>query len=158
MKAGAVVEHLDILEHCHACGFAAGEGFAVADFQFQRGEETLSHRIVVRHARAAHAQPDFRILRFCPVSRAGVLAAAVVVQGQAWPWTSVLKRHIECALGQVDSLVIVHGPANHAPAVDVHDGGQVQHPLARRQLGDVADPGQDRWRRTATPASAARRA
>ena len=79
MHADAVVEQLDILEDRGACSIAVLERLVVGQFQLERGEETLGHRVVVGHARPAHAQPDFRFLRFCPVPRAGVLAAAVVM-------------------------------------------------------------------------------
>lgn len=124
MHADAVVEDLQIFEDGLPGVFPARVHRAFHQFQFQRREEALGHGVVVRHARPAHAQRDFRCLRFCPIPGAGVLAAAIMMQEQAGRRAALLQGHRQGALGQVDTLVIIHRPAHDATAVGIDDHGQ----------------------------------
>ena len=99
MQPGPVVEDFDVLKDSCSGGLPIFERAAVVYFQLQVRKEALDQCIVVRHAGPAHAQSDFRFRRFCPVVQASVLAALVVMKGQAWPRVALQQRHIQRETG-----------------------------------------------------------
>src|SRR5262249_34787852 len=77
MAPAAVVESFDVFEHC-APGVGPGLPPAwVNQFDFERSEETLRHRVVPAVAAAAHAAPD-------PVQRQQLLVVVAGGPGAGW--------------------------------------------------------------------------
>src|SRR5258708_34142236 len=75
MPALSVVEQLDVFEQ-RAAGLLARAPLSLVDqLDFERGEETLGHRVVPAVSDPAHAAQDSVCRQQLPVFPAGVLAA-----------------------------------------------------------------------------------
>jgi hypothetical protein len=58
MKALAIVEDFDVLEHAQPCGFKIGIFMVLGPLMLERPKEPLGHRVVVAIACAAHGRLD----------------------------------------------------------------------------------------------------
>ena len=79
MQPLAVVKHLDVVEELDLGLIQRGEALVMREFLFERAEEALHGRVVVRHAFAAHARSQAGCSELGQISAAGVLAALIAV-------------------------------------------------------------------------------
>src|ERR1700737_3979130 len=92
-----VVPSFDELEDCHASFDLGFETAAVEQFTFERGKETLAHRVIEAIADRAHRGPHARLAAALAEGERSVLAALVRMMnhggGPALPQGQVERLH-----------------------------------------------------------------
>src|SRR5215510_8757065 len=121
MAPAAVVESFDVLEH-RATGLDPGLPPAgVNQFDFERSEETLRHRVVPAVAAAAHAAPDPVQRQQLLVVVAGVLAATIRMMQQPWCRLALSERGPQCLQREAALEPLAQRPADHPAREQIQD-------------------------------------
>src|SRR5712671_5799425 len=94
MAAMRIVPTLDEFEDGHARFYLGFEAAAVEQFTFERGEETLAHRVIEAIADRAHRRPQAGLLATFAEGQRGVLAVLVRVMNHAGG-AALCERHVE---------------------------------------------------------------
>jgi len=82
MKALPVVEHLDVVEHCHFRLLAGMEATMMNVLDLERGKHALHRRVVQAIAAAAHRLNEAVPLQNGPIRLRSVLSPTIAVVDQ----------------------------------------------------------------------------
>ena len=74
------------------------------------------------------------------VPRGGILAAAIRVVQEPYPWVPVRQRHGESLLGQLHGQPVSHRAADHEARVEIEDHGEIEPTIRCKYVGDVTGP------------------
>ncbi len=108
-------------------------------FAFERGVETLAHRVIEAIADRPHRGSNASFIAALAERDRRILAALIRVVNDVFGFTPV-DRHVERIEHQLGAQMRGHRPADHAPAVHVEHDGQEQEPTPRRHVGDIGNP------------------
>ena len=139
MPPSRIVEALDEVEDPDPRLALGAEADAIEQLALERGEEALTHCIVVAVAHRSHRRLDAGLATPQPERDRRVLAALVrVVDHTGRPPLS--QRHVERVQHELGAQVVRHRPADDpsAPRIDHHR--QIQEPRPRRHVRDVRHP------------------
>src|SRR5229473_849233 len=139
MTAMGVVPAFDELEDGHARFYLGFEAAAVEQFTFERGEETLAHRVIEAIADRAHRGPHAGLAATLAEGERSVLATLVRMMdhggGPALP-----QRQVERLQHQFGAQMGCHRPADDSAAESVEHYRQVKKPGPSRDVSYVGDP------------------
>src|SRR5262245_4776801 len=146
VKATAVVEGLDVVEHAGTGLVARGVALVIDELGLQRVEEALLRRVVVAVAGAAHAGDEAVGVEHGAELGGGVLHAAVRVMDQTDCRCTLADGHAQRVDDDLRMQRRGHRPADDPSREEVHRRREVEPALVGRDVGDVRDP--DLVRRT----------
>ncbi len=139
MAPPPVVEDLDVIEDGCYCFCPCGEGLSINAFAFQGTKEAFGYGIVPTVAAAAHALQRAAIFQSLSEQVAGVLAAAIRVHDYRRT-TSLRYAHLKCIIDDLCTHTLRHRPAYDGSCVKVDKHSQIQPPLGRPHIRQVANP------------------
>ena len=79
MFALPVVKHFDVVKYFVTCFVKGFELLVVRELVFQTAEEAFYHRVIIRHAFAAHAGEHAIVFQLLLIGFTGVLHALIAV-------------------------------------------------------------------------------
>lgn len=140
MFAAWVIKAVDVFEEGDF-DLSAGLPVSAPDqFGLQRLEEAFNGRVVVAIALAAHRNLNSVLAQQFLVIVGTVLRSAIRVMNAAWWWPSDRDRHVQGSQGESLLHAIADRPTDDAPGEKVNDHSQINPPLPRPDIGDVACP------------------
>ncbi len=140
VESVAIVVGLDVVKHV-GLGLRTGvETLTVNGLNLEAVVPALHGRVVVAVALGAHAGDQAVRVEQGAVFARAVLAAAVRVHDHAARPVPAEQGHAQRIADQHRGHAVGHGPAHDLARVQVEHRRQVQPPLGRVDVGDVADP------------------
>src|ERR1700726_5054892 len=118
MAAMGVVPPLDEFEDGHARFYLGFEAAAVEQFPFERGEETLAHRVIEAIADRAHRGPHAGLAAALAEGERSVLATLVRVMNHGGGPT-LPYRQIKRLQHQFGAQMSFHRPADDSTAESI---------------------------------------
>jgi hypothetical protein len=106
----------------------------------QRAEEALRHRIVITVALPAHARRRAEGGEPPLIRQGAVLGSSVRVMDEAVVEAPLAHRHGERLQRQVSVGPRTHGPADHAPRIQIQPHGHIKPPRSRRNMSEIPGP------------------
>ena len=138
MFPARIVEAVDVFEEGDL-DLATGLPVAAPDeFSLQGFEEAFDGGIVVAIAFSAHRYLEPMPAQHLLIVVSTVLRSAICVMNAAWWRPSDRDGHAQRTQRQILLYAIADGPPNDAPGEKVNDHSQINPPLARPDIGDVA--------------------
>ncbi|MNS33180.1 hypothetical protein D3C72_652870 [compost metagenome] len=134
-----VVPALDPSEQCPACVIVRGEARTHQQLAFERGEEGLTHGVIVGIAHRAHRRLNTGVPATSPEGNRRVLAALIRVVNDIL-WAALRERHIQRLQHQRGTQMAAHGPAHNAPAVHIQHHCEIEEACCGRNVGRIGDP------------------
>ena len=119
---------------------ARPEALVVQPFLLQLAPETFHRGVVPAVALSAHRAYEPILFQFSLVVVGTVLRSPVAVRHNAFRVSAPELRLVECVYAQRFRHPLAHRPPGDLPAVEVKHAGQIEPPLVRRDICDVADP------------------
>ncbi len=145
-----VEEHLDIVEYIPPCILAVPVSPAPDPLALEQVEEALGDCVVVSVAAAARGMLQIVGPQKGSPIHTGVLAALIGMDQHLVLRLSPPDGHQQGLQDDICRLTALHGPADHAPGIEIDDHREVGEALLRPHGGDIGhpDPVQEPQRRT----------
>jgi hypothetical protein len=134
-----IVKAFDVLEHCGFRFSLCLEMMSVQQLAFQARKEALGHCIVEAIADRSHRGTNAEHLAALTEGDRGVLAAVIGVMDHLVR-TALGESAFDRAQHQLRSQVILHRPADNAPAEHIQHDRQVHESRPSGNVGDIRYP------------------
>ena len=139
MPALRIVEAFDEVKDGVARLRVGFEAAPIQQLAFQRGEETLRHRIVVAVTDRAHRWPHARLAAAVAELDRRILRALIRVMNNA-SRTAHRQRHAQRVQHDRHVQRGRHRPTNDPATEDIEHDRQIQEAHPRRDIRDISDP------------------